>query len=90
MLTRCVPVCAGDIVGGGERGDRVRAHVGVRVGAARRRAGHAPVRRRGAARLHPGLGAHLPRRQLHAAVRAARRLPPQPHRPSSTFVDNLD
>lgn len=54
----------------------VRAHVGVRLGAARRRGRHARVRRRHAGRLRARLARPVLRRQLHRRLRAARRLPP--------------
>ena len=58
-------------VGGGV----VRAHVGVRLGAARRRGRHARVRRRHAGGLGRRLALALRRGQLHRRLRAARRLP---------------
>lgn len=64
-------------MGGGDGRGVVRAHVGVRLGAARRRARHARVRRRHAGGLGRRLHHALLHRQLHRRLHAARRLPPR-------------
>lgn len=66
---------AGGVVGAGVGAGVVRAHVGVRVGAARRRAGHARLRGRHAGGLRHWVGRLLLHRQHRAGVPAARRLP---------------
>lgn len=66
---------AGGVVGAGVGADVVRAHVGVRLGAARGRAGHARLRGRHTGGLRHRIAGLLLHRQHRAGVPAARRLP---------------
>lgn len=65
----------GDIMGANLRHSILRAHVDLRLGASRGRAGHAHLRRRDPGRVHPRVGASVRAGQLHCRVCAAAGLP---------------